>query len=155
MCYFSIFLYILLIKLLMSHSISSHQNPLTIIGNKNVTRRSNINTPSFSKLSIYGPFYCYITWINDKQTMDIYTDDNIHPYVIITTEKKTLKIVIQSDANFKFTQMDIHLKLHPTITEIFLGGISTIHSANVLKMNNLLRIHTEGMKIHKKSTLES
>jgi len=141
--------YLFLLALLISNSrIHTHQNVLTVIGDKNVTHRSGIITQSFSKLSINGPFYCQITWIdnNNKQTIDIYTDNNLHPYVTVKFEKDTLKITIQFDANFKYTEMDIHLHLQPIIKEIFLAGISTFHSVNVLNMNNLLKLHTEGKR---------
>ncbi|UJR30780.1 hypothetical protein I4U23_018300 [Adineta vaga] len=51
--------------------------------------------------------------------------------------------MIQSDGNFKFTRMDIHLNLNPTIKNIRLAGISTLHSANVLSMNVPFRLQTE------------
>ncbi|CAF3450868.1 unnamed protein product [Rotaria sp. Silwood1] len=124
-------------------SIDIEQSPLTVIGDKNVTRQSNLITKSFSKLSINGLFYCYVTWTDHKQTMDIYTDNNIHPYVIVHIEQDTLEIAIQFDANFKFTKMDIYLYIHPTIDEIFLGGISTLHSTNVLKTDSLLKLHIQ------------
>lgn len=146
--------YFFLLALLISNSrINTHQNVLTVIGDKNVTRRNDLITQSFSKLSINGPFYCRITWIdnNNKQTIDIYTDNNLHPYVIVKFEKDTLKITIQFYANFKYTEMNIHLHLQPIIKEIFLAGISTFHSVNVLNMNNLLKLHTEGKIINKNS----
>jgi hypothetical protein len=134
-----------------SISIYFYSNAFTVIGEKNVTRRSSIITQSFSKLSINGPFNCHVTWVDNKQTIDIYTDDNIHPYVTVNMESETLKIIIHFDGNFKFTEMNIHLNLHPTIKDIVLAGISTLYSVNVLNINNLLKLHTEGMKINKSS----
>ncbi|CAF1207898.1 unnamed protein product [Rotaria sordida] len=135
--------YLLLLELPINRSINSEQNSLIVIGNKDITHQSNLITESFSKLSIDGPFYCYVTWMDNKQIIDIYTDNNIHPYIIIHIEQDTLKIMIQSDGNFKFTQMDIYLYIRPTVNEIFLTGISTLHSTNVLKIDNLLKLHTQ------------
>ncbi|CAF4313739.1 unnamed protein product, partial [Rotaria sp. Silwood2] len=135
--------YLLLVELPIVCSINIEQSPLTVIGDKNVTRKSNLITKSFSKLSINGPFYCYVTWIDNEQTVDIYTDNNIHPYVIVHIEKDTLKIAIQSDGNFKFTDMNVYLHIHPTIDDIFLAGISTLYSTNVMKTDNLLKLHTQ------------
>jgi hypothetical protein len=143
------FYFFLLILLISCSRINTYQNILTVIGDKNVTRRSDIISQSFSKLSIDGPFYCQVTWIDNKQSIDIYTDNNINPYVIVKFEKDTLKITIQQDANFKYTEMDIHLNLRPTIKEVFLAGISTLDSINVLKMNNLLKLRTEGKTTNK------
>jgi hypothetical protein len=128
-----------------SISIYFYSNAFTVIGEKNVTRRSSIITQSFSKLSINGPFGCHVTWI------DIYTDDNIHPYVTVDMESETLKIIIHFDANFKSTEMNIHLNLHPTIKDIVLAGISTLYSKNLLNINNLLKLYTEGIEINKSS----
>jgi hypothetical protein len=139
------FFYFLLIKLPIS---TSDIDPLIVIGDKNLIHRSHIITQSFSNLSINGPFYCRVTWIDDKQSIDIYTDRNIHPYVLINIEEDTLEIMMQSDTDFEVTDMDIHLNLHSTIKEIFLAGISSLQSTNVLKTNNLLTIRTEGMKIN-------
>jgi len=145
------FIFFLLVLLISINRISTYENVLTIIGDKNITRRSGIISQSFSKLFINGPFYCQITWIDDdnKQTIDIDTDNNIHPYVIVKLEKDTLKITIQSDTNLKITEMNVYLNLHPIIKEIFLAGISTFDSVNVLNMNNLLKLYTDGKIIIK------
>lgn len=142
-CVFYLFLLILLIK---SSKINSYQNVPTIIGDKNITYRSSIIPSTISKLFINGPFYCQIKWIDDdnKQTMNIYTDNNIHPYIIIKIEQETLKIIIQSNVNLKFVVMGVYLNLRPIIKNIFLAGISTIYSVNMLNMNNLLKLRTEG-----------
>jgi len=146
MFHLSVFFCFFLIELpISSISIHFYSNALTVIGDKNVTRRSSIITQSFSKVSINGPFDCHVTWI------DIYTDDNIHPYVTVNMESETLKIIIHFDANLKSTEMNIHLNLHPTIKDIVLAGISTLYSKNVLNINNLLKLYTEGIEINKSS----
>jgi hypothetical protein len=140
-----------LLILLISNKINSYQNILTVIGDRNVTGRSGTINQSFSKLSINGPFYCHTTWTGNKPTIDIYTDNNIHPYVIIKIEKDTLKISIELDVNFKFTEMNIYLNISPIIKEIFLAGISTFYSVNVLNTNNRLKLRVEGKTIDKNS----
>ncbi|CAF1350851.1 unnamed protein product [Adineta steineri] len=135
--------YIFVIFHSISNSINYQLDTLAIIGDKNITHRNYRITQSFSKLSINGPFYCYVTWTNTDQTLDIYTDNNIHPYVIINIENDKLKIAIQSNVNFKYTKMNIYLNLHPFIKEIFLAGISTLYSRNLLYMNHLLKLHTQ------------
>lgn len=132
------------LMILTIHRISTDQNVLTVIGDKHITRRSEIIGQTLSKLSINGPFYCYITWIDSVQSIDIYTDRNLHPYVFLKIANETLKIMIQSHGNFKITQMDIYLKLYPTIENIYVAGISTLESRNLFVSEKLLKLRTEG-----------
>lgn len=143
--YFFAFFNFLLIQLIINQRTTAEKNPITVIGDKNVTRRIEVINQTFSKLFIDGPFYCLVTWINQTQTVDISTHSNIQPYIVVRVEDDTLKIIFQSDGNFKFTEMDIYINICPTINEINLAGVTTLQSANVFKRSDPLRIYAQGM----------
>lgn len=131
-----------LLVLLLINRIHTVRN---VIGDKKLTYRNVPLYELFSSLSVNGPFYCDVTWMVDTfQSMSILTDDNLHSYVITKIQDKKLQITIEPNVNLKITQMNIYLNLYPTIENIYLAGISTLESRNILINRKLLTLRTEG-----------
>ena len=132
-----------------------NQNSFTLIGNRNITRRSNAIHASLSKLIIRGRFNCYVTWTtNATQTIEISTDSNIQSSVIAAVDRGTLQLTHPSAVDIKFTELNVHLTLHPTLREIFLAGISHFQSIDVFTSSEPLALHTEGRQQRASSHLE-
>jgi len=129
------------IALLLINRIHTVRN---VIGDQNLTYQHVALYEPFSSLSINGPFRCYVTWTDRFQSMDILTDHNLHSYIIIKIQDNHLQITIEPNVNLKITEMTINLSLYPTIENIFLSGISTLESRNVLVIEKLLTLRTEG-----------
>ena len=145
MFYFSALFSLLLLELPINDSMGDQGDPLTVVGDRSMTLRSNEIPQTLSKLILDGPFYCYIEWTENRQSVDIYTDYNFQPYIEVNIEKDTLNITFQYDGNYKFTEMDIYLNLNPTIDDIFLGGLATLNSTNALHTYNSMKLHTQGI----------
>ncbi|CAF0996911.1 unnamed protein product [Rotaria magnacalcarata] len=143
MFYVSALFSLLLLELPINDSIGYQGGPVTIIGDKSMTLRSNEIPQALSKLILDGPFYCYVEWTQERQTIDIYTDYNFQPYIVVNISPDTLSVIFQYDGNYKFTEMDIYLNLNPRINDIFLGGLATLSSINALRTYNSIKLHAQ------------
>ncbi|CAF3407759.1 unnamed protein product [Rotaria socialis] len=140
---FSALFSLLLLELPINDSRGDQGGPPAVIGDRNLTLRSDEIPQTLSKLILDGPFYCYVEWTQNRQSVDIYTDYNFQPYIAVNIEQDTLSIIFQYDGNYKFTEMDIYLYLNPNINDIVLGGIATLNSTNALHTYNSLKLHTQ------------
>ena len=122
-------------------------SPRLIVGNENLTHQYRPIGASISKLRIDGPFYCSITWNNHQQYIDVFTDTNLHSYIKMEIRNQTLAMSLPSMIDFKFTQMQLNLYLHPTVQVIHLAGLAHLRSANLLSGKRRFKIDSEGHEL--------